>query len=331
MNQRTCVFAILIGFVRPLISDALNQRTPAALSRLFSSRHARDGAGQECFQHSSFDHAVLGRFACKKFRRFDGAATGSVPASQADPAVLQQVIHCLNLARRTPSAFNTQPYKVVLVHNPKQKDSLSKFCLGPNAIRIRDSDCTAIFLADRQVSRTLARFRQFLDECRKPNQNPLSRRDLFLMQFYILLFSSGYPLPRFLSATISFCVRTSVAFLNLLTSRFYPLPSLANAETWSSKQASMVALTFMLGCSSLGLATIPMEGISARGIRKIIGAPSRYAVPLVVSIGCPLGDNARNGTSTIRRYPLGEVVFDGMFGATIEELASSNTASVTTL
>ena len=332
MNQRTCVFSVLFSLlVRFLVSDALNQKPPASLSRLFSSRVAREGDGPECFQHASFDNAVLRRFACKKFRRFDGAPTGSVPAPEADPIVLQQVVHCLNLARLTPSAFNTQPYKVVLVHNPSQKVSLSKFCLGPNAIRVRDADCTAIFLADRQVSRTFARFRQLLDACRKPNHKQLSRMDLFRIKFYIMLFSSGYPLPRFLSATISFCVRTSVAFLNLFSSRYYPLPSLANAETWSSKQASMVALTFMLGCASLGLATIPMEGISAKGIRKIVGAPSRYAVPLIVSIGRPFGDNAQNGTSTIRRYPLDEMVFDGMFGSTIENLSSSNTASVTTL
>ena len=74
----------------------------------------------------------------------------------------------------------------------------------------------------------------------------------------------------------------------------------------------------MLGCASLGLATIPMEGISARGVRKVIGAPSRFAVPLIVSIGRPFIDNVQNETTTIRRYPLDEIVYDGIFGSSVQ-------------
>ena len=319
MNKRNYAFAIMFGLVQSSGTDAMHLKSPASHSRLFLSRLlSTESPRPVCYQHSTFDTTVFGRYACKKFRRFDGADSGSASASQADPSVLQQVLHCLNLARLTPSAFNTQPYKVVLVHTPEQKLLLSKFCLGPNAIRVRDSDCTAIFLADRKVCCTLPRFRRFLDESRKPNRSRPSRKDMFLMQFYIALFSSGYPMPRFLSATLSFVVRTSVALLNLFTSRFYPLPSFANAETWSSKQTTMFALTFMLGCASLGLATIPMEGISARGVRKVIGAPSRFAVPLIVSIGRPFIDNVQNETTTIRRYPLDEIVYDGMFGSSVQ-------------
>jgi len=303
--------------VNPLVSTAVASR-----SLLFStspSATTEDGRGKSPMEHSSFDTAVLNRYACKKFQRFDGAesAGSESSATQSDPTVVQQALECLDLARRTPTAFNTQPYKVVLVHSPEQKLALSKYCLGPNGGRVRDSDCTAIFLADRQVFRTLSRFRQFLNATRQPNRTPPSRKDLFVLQFYITLFSSGYPLPRFLSAIMSFAVRTCVAILNLFTSWFYPLPSLASAETWSSKQTAMVAITYILGCTSLGLATIPMEGINARGIRKVIGAPSRYAVPLIVSTGRPYKNGKENKKSTTSRYPLDEVVYDNSFGSPI--------------
>lgn len=219
----------------------------------------------------SLEDAILNRHACKKFRRYNDTSSSntvgghvlSITASSSDPSVVQRALYCLDLSRRTPTAFNTQPYKVVLVYTPEQKEKLSKFCLGPNGARVLDSDCTAIFLADKQVFWTLPRFRQLLRSIGEmKSRKPLTRKALLKMQFYITLFSSGYPLPRCLASPISFLVRTGVALVNLITKWFYPMPTLANAETWSSKQVTMVAMTYMLACSAQGLATVPMEGTS---------------------------------------------------------------------
>lgn len=263
---------------------------------------------------AAFDATVLNRYACKKFKRFDGDYDTS-SASPSNPSIVQQALHSLELARLAPSAFNTQPYRVVVVHSPEQKEALSKFCLGPNAQRVKDSDCTAVFLADREIFRTMPRFRSHLRETSNPDRK-MSRRALLTMQFYITLFSSGYPLPRWLAAPISFCVRTVMSFLHLLTQRFYPLPSLANAETWTSKNTALVAMTYMLGCSSRGLATIPMEGINASGIRKVVNAPRRYAVPLIVATGKAYKDDkeSRLAKAASRRYPMDEVIFGDSFG-----------------
>lgn len=264
---------------------------------------------------AAFDAAVLNRYACKKYKRFDEIYEDESVASQSDPSVVQQALHCLELARQAPSAFNTQPYKVILVHTKEQKMAVSKFCLGPNAKRVLDSDCTAIFLADREVFRTFPRYRSFLKETSKPNRIQ-SRKFLLTTQFYITLFSSGYPLPRLLAAPISFCVRTAVSFLHLFTKNFYPLPSFANAETWSTKQVMLVAMTYMLGCSSRGIATSPMEGINASGMRKVLQVPRRYAIPLIVSTGLPYQDDkdSRLLSTATRRYPMEEVIFGDSFG-----------------
>jgi nitroreductase len=270
---------------------------------------------------------------------------------------LQRAMYCLDLARRTPTAFNTQPYKVVLVYTPEQKLELSRYCLDVNGARVRDADCTAIFLADKQVIRTFPQFRQFLQSViQKSSRRPLTRNALLKMQFYISLFSSGYPLPRFLAAPISFLVRTGVALVNLFTKWFYPMPTLSNAETWSSKQAMMVAMTYMLACTSRGLATTPMEGtnrrhsitvlqnfsfnefiqliriflcptllpkgINASGIRKVIQAPSRYAIPIIVCTGLPYTDKNKQIPSLDQdgrnimddRYGMEEVMFGDSFG-----------------
>jgi nitroreductase len=214
-----------------------------------------------------------------------------------------------------------------LVHSPDQKLALSKYCLGPNAQRVLDSDCTAVFLADRKVLQTLPRFGRFMASIDAKNRSPT-----LLTKVYIALFSSGYPfLPRILASTISFLVRTGVSFCNIFTTLLfqYPLPTLSSAETWSCKQTTMLAMTYMLACSSRGLATIPMEGINAGGIRAVVGAPHRYAVPVIVSTGLPrlikddddddddeqnnnaVDDNEDSGKQ--RRYPLNEMVFGDSF------------------
>jgi nitroreductase len=283
----------------------------------------------------SVDEAALARSACKKFKRHDGVEQGSgeaATASDADPNIVQQALNCLDIARQAPSAFNAQPYKVILVHSAAQKLALSRYCLGPNAARVRDSDCTAIFLADRQVLRTLPRFTKWLNRQREQRKatdtdkddNITRRRNrlrMLITQFYIAIFSSGYPLPRFLSAPLSFLVRCGVSVFGLFTQRFYPLPSLSNAETWSIKQVMLVAMTYMLACSSRGLATIPMEGVYAPGVRNVLKVPSRYSIPLIVSTGISAEKETGLQKGRTRRFPSNEVIYEDSFGGELRLLA----------
>ena len=132
------------------------------------------------------------------------------------------------------------------------------------------------------------------------------------MQFYIAMFSSGYPFPRLLSAPLSFLVRTAFSILGFFTRWFYPLPTLVPSETWACKQATLVAMTYMLACSSRHLATAPMEGIDAGGIRRVLNIPSRYAIPLIVSTGVAAKERSRE-RELHRRYPLEDFVFENSF------------------
>jgi hypothetical protein len=51
----------------------------------------------------------------------------------------------------------------------------------------------------------------------------------------------------------------------------------------------LVAMTYILSCTSHGLATCPMEGFDAFGIKKVLGVNpiGRYSIPLIVSTGMP--------------------------------------------
>lgn len=292
--------------------------TKAPPSPLTYPLAAVNGDHEAYSKKAAFDAAVLGRYACRHFRRSDGTPSGSGP-TQPNPDIVQSALQCLELARRSPSAFNTQPYRLVLVHEPEQKAALARWCLGPNANRVLDSDCSVVFCADKQVLRTLGRFRASVkNELASLGITP-NPRLLAMRQLHIAVFSSGYPLPRFLSAILGWLVRVGVSLVHLLTWWFYPMPSLSSAETWAAKQATMVAMTYMLACSARNMATIPMEGIQARGIRRALGIPSRYAIPLVVATGMDYQAQDKEARKSVtRRYEMDEVIFGNQFGSKLE-------------
>ena len=114
------------------------------------------------------------------------------------------------------------------------------------------------------------------------------------------------------------------------------LPTLSSSETWSQKNTMLVAMTYMLACTSRGIVTCPMEGYDALGIKGALGIPpGRYSVPLIVSAGKPYrrGGNYANdggddddenetddaglghgGGDMSPRYPIEEVVYGNGFG-----------------
>ncbi|KAL3794567.1 hypothetical protein HJC23_008023 [Cyclotella cryptica] len=332
----------------------------------------------------AFDKVVNSRFACKRFQRYqeppspsdnDTSETPSIStASVSNPLAIRLAYQCLSLSQRSPTGFNVQPYRVVLVHSCEQKRALSQYCLGMNGQRVLDSDCTAVFLSDSECGRDWSRFRDFLlgkiDDDATSSSSPLegasnapvvsqtstegnrvktssgARRPLppevlKKMRIYILLFSSGYPLPRIISRPFSFLLRFGMALLGsvfrtLFTIRrelsrssspalnwiykLFPrnsllLPTLSSPETWSQKNTMLVAMTYMLACTSRGLSTCPMEGIDAQGIRSVLDIPKRFGIPLIVSTGAPYrGEDGHGDGGMSPRYPIEDVVFGNSFG-----------------
>ena len=288
-----------------------------------------------------FDAIVESRYACTRFHRHDGTiSTLGSGASTSNSEIVDIAFECLNLARISPSGFNAQPYRLLLVHEKSQKEKVSRYCLGRNADRVRDSDCTILFLADKECLREYKRFGNFLDKSGSNGTNDskgtamksktLSKWGKRKMQFFILLFSSGWPLPRLISNPISFCMRLGVSAVSVITRRKILVPSLGSSETWASKNTMLVAMTYMLACSSRGLATCPMEGFNVGGIRKELRIPRRFAIPLIVSTGLPyqkemeeegfddvgMEHGPRNGNSrSTQRYPIEEVIYRNEFGS----------------
>jgi len=275
-----------------------------------------------------FDTVVLSRYACTRFHRHDGTISKpeDLIASVSNSDVTKSAKECLDISRRSPSGFNAQPYKLLMIHSPSKKEALAKYCLGRNSDRVRDSDCTVVFLSDKEGLRNYKKFDQFLDTSSSKNKkkapNKWTKRKI---QALILLFSSGWPLPRVIANPISFSMRTVISCVSVVTRRRILVPSLGSADTWASKNTMLVAMTFMLACTSRGLASCPMEGYNVGGIRKALGIPKRYGIPIIVSVGMPFirdkegmddvgmehGTGSKGGLTN--RYPKDEVILDDVF------------------
>jgi nitroreductase len=283
------------------------------------------------------DLAIDQRYACTRFQRYDGilnstnelTATATATATLSNQTVVTMAIQALDIARRAPSGFNAQPYKMVVVSSPDQKLAVARHCSGRNAYRVRDSDCTIVFLADKETGKNFGAYQRLLE-----TKNPAwkdKRWAMIKLKCILALFSSGYPLlPRLLSVPISFFVRLGVSVANLLIGRWIVVPTLSSAETWASKNTMLVAMAYMLGCSARGIATCPMEGIHGGGIRAALNIPRRYSIPLIVATGNAYQrptdtshddvgmDHGRPGTrAATPRYDRDEMIFGDVFGKAI--------------
>lgn len=67
---------------------------------------------------------------------------------QAEPVPVEVVQAVLEDTRRSPSSFNVQPWKCVIVRNDGGRDALASAMVSGNKARVREAPLTAVFLAD---------------------------------------------------------------------------------------------------------------------------------------------------------------------------------------
>ncbi|OEU09912.1 hypothetical protein FRACYDRAFT_248162 [Fragilariopsis cylindrus CCMP1102] len=249
----------------------------------------------------TLDESIQARYAATRYKRYDGnynTSEGRTP-STSNPDVIKKARTALQLAIRAPSGFNVQPYKMVMINTPSSKLKLSKYCIGRNIDRVLDSDCTIIFLADRQVMRSWKPYKTMIQKQEEESSASTStststtkkkktKWNYLKLRLLIGLFSSGYPyIPKIIAGPISWCIRVGMRIVSWCTRSWLVVPTLSSAECWSQKNTALVAMSYMLGCTSRSLVTTPMEGYLSWGIRQSFNISRRYTIPLIISTGIP--------------------------------------------
>ncbi len=301
-NDNTCrcviAFAITLAFAPSIVgafsesnvfrpSFRIQQNTGSNSPSLFNSAASSSMSDDEIDTTvASFDKAVRNRYACTRYSRHDGiyGFENEKVASPANPRVLELAIEALELSTRAPTGFNAQPYKLLLVESVDAKEALSKYCIGRNRDRVLDSDCTVLFLADRQAMSSWKDYKMLLLESSERNRSK-SKLAWLKLRALVALFSNGIPLPKIIAGPISFGLRFAMRVVSWFARGWLVVPTLSSPECWSQKNTMLVAMAYMLGCSARGLETTPMEGYLSWGVRQSLKIPRRYTIPLMVATG----------------------------------------------
>lgn len=282
-----------------------------------ASRHA-DAAAHHADAAATRQLALLrglvhGR---RSARRFD--ADAALPRSAVQAA--------LELAQRAPSAFNLQPYRVVVVRDALARKQLAHCMVGGNIRRVGEAPATAVFLADLQPWRLIPRLVDLERSAGVATEAELSalasNASFFLGGMGATnpdettgatstsagagFESAASPLlGRLLqqarggagSGSGSGCgARAEEVELQLkraamsLVSHVTQTPTLPSSlEAWAVKNAMLAAQNYMLALAAQGYDACPMEGFDARRVKDVLSVPQdRFSVPVIIPAGVEL-------------------------------------------
>lgn len=190
----------------------------------------------------------------------------------------------LKVTQEAPSAFNLQPYKIIVVQSREGKDALCQAMLGGNVKKVADAPVTVVFAADKDPARNARKLMDLELAHGKPQEYVSS-----LPSKITFLLGKGWLSTKFRSVVTH------------LTSPLSAAPNIRSTDStteWAYKNASLAAAAYMYAATANGLATAPMEGFDERRLCYSLGVDTeRYSIPLVISTGYAAAANSGKSDS----------------------------------
>lgn len=204
----------------------------------------------------------------------------------------------LAITQRAPSGYNLQPWVAIVVRDPGARQQLRRAALGQ--AQVEEAPATVVFAADTHPARLMPRARRLGLESGHWNEEYAR----FLGKVVGITLGGG---PLHVLRPFKWLLLRSLSL-------FRPMPMIPRGRDaiagYVAKQTALAAQTFMLAAASAGLDTCPVEGMDERWVRRVVGLPSRFVVPIIVPVGYPRED--AQGRSP--RYDPEQVFFDGAYG-----------------
>lgn len=243
-------------------------------------------------QVKQFEQIVHQRHACRYF----------IPNQSIPQPILK---HILQMTQRTPSGYNLQPYVMIVVNDETKKKELFKASLFQK--QVLESSCTVIFACNHKA----------LEE-----NEPLMRKISVETGYYTEGYSKIAQQYSNLLLQTGSCYTLQLAKFLVTTAISYFRPMMVvpiNVKAYLWKQTSLAIQTFMLACSSYGLATCPMEGIDERRVKQVVNLPEHFSVPCIVTVGYE--DIQRYNGKIIQspRLPFDKQIFENDYKTTFKE------------
>jgi len=232
------------------------------------------------------------------------------------------VVHCV---QRSPSAWNVNPYVVVLALDEAARRRLADCMIGSgNADLVMSASATAVFAADLEPARLIPETAAMEAEagktpryCRSLETDAAAALSGPYFQLPavsgwaqdgqassargggLAAGATGGPSPAdagvgllsgHLHSWAQDVKRSVMTTASVALAGAAPVPTLNSSEGWAFKNTGLAAQTYMLAAASAGLATHPMEGLDAHMACRALGIPwPRYGVPMVVATGYAAG------------------------------------------
>jgi nitroreductase len=205
---------------------------------------------------------------------FKRRAIKSFDPVQIDPELRRQI---LDAARRAPSSFNMQPYRLYWIESPSHRDVAARLCMAQSPA----VTASALVVAVADIGSLRSTSQLQLDWMRQTGFPEGKLRDYErTSKIGRIIFMPG-PFGAF------------GAFKWLVFRLFHPwktigVPPVTRHDIfkWAIKGTSLACQNLMIAAEALGLNTCPMEGFDALRLSKFLGLSSRaHEIVMVIAIG----------------------------------------------
>jgi len=281
----------------PFNTKPIHSSTVETATRTAHPQYIPQSTDYHFSEHAQrLEETVLHRYAAKHF----------IPDKQIPPQVLS---HILALAQRAPSGYNLQPWTAIVVNNEQKKQELYEAALRQQ--KILEAPVTIVIAANH--GRPLENLETVLDQGRESGTMTEEQIDRVRRLSQALL-NTG-PLCALQLAKFLFTTAISMFYKPMMVA---PL----NMKAYIWKQTVLAADILMLAASAHGIQSCPMEGFDERRVKNVVGLPSNYSVPLIVSLG--YSSEHLEGRKRTPRLDPEKQFFQNIFGEKMDNLVSMN-------
>ncbi len=165
------------------------------------------------------------------------------------PVPAEKLRELIDLAAKSPSGFNLQPWSLIVLTDPEEKMRLQKHAW--NQPKVSEAPVTLIVLADMDGWQS---------------GNPFVEKDFSEL------------------VKMGFMGTGQREWFDNARASLYGA-SESRRVAFACKNAGFFAMTLMLAAKSLGLDTHPMDGFDIDGVREEFHIPDHYWIPMLIAVG----------------------------------------------
>lgn len=163
------------------------------------------------------------------------------------PGLIDQLLEIANLS---PSSFNLQPWKVLVVKDKELKNRLRKAAM--NQPKVEEAPVVLVMVADQDSV--------------EANQDKVIEDRI----------EKGLLSDKAHGEAIKQVMKT-----------LYGEPDSTKRKIFAVKNTAFFAMTVMIAAKALGLETHPMDGFDEGQVKELFGLGDRQIVPLILAVGYP--------------------------------------------